>query len=479
MPKPLTSTTRQLFQNRTKSTTNTWVSRIYIARIHINELIALPAPMAMAYALATTLTIEGIGRLQAELMRKIDRWIGVPICFALTVWERLRSLLVRGGDTKVPPESILLIQLAEMGGWVVAQGAIKRLSRIYPDAHIHFLTFSRSRELLELMGRDTRGEIVTIGTDSLRIFARDSLRALRRLRGLGIQATINLETFARFSTIVAYLCGARSRVGFHPMSQDGPYVGDLVTHKVLYNPHIHAGRSFLTLAEALAEPIDQEPHAKLDLRSADLAIIPLGSDEAEEKHMRATLVDAMGCDPSTKRLVVLNTNASDMVPNRRWPMSSFAFVAHDLLCEPAIAVVLIGTPDEYMQNQKLVQALGSDRLTNLAGRTSLPQLLALLRMSSLLITNDSGPGHFAGLTNTPALVLFGPETPRIFGPLGAEAKTVYLSLACSPCISAYNQKNSPCRDNRCLKEITPRQVLDLAREMLVCEEATAGSTRDV
>lgn len=420
----------------------------------------------MAYALATIHRWQRMGRLQAELMRQIDRWIGAPVCFLLTMFDRLRRVFSRGNGAAVGPKNILLIQLAEMGGWVVAQPAIRMLRRRYPQARIHLLTFDRSRELLALMGFAEGGEIVTIPTNSVGAFAGGSLRALRNLRGLKIDAAVNLEAFARFSTVLAYLSGAKTRVGFHPMANTGPYVGDLVTHKLLYNPHIHAGASFLALGEALAEAPGQQPHAKLDLHAADLSIDPLPPDPPEDQAMGQTLRQALGRDPAGYRLVILNTNASDLVPNRRWPMASFAWLAAELLKEPDIALVLTGAADEYAQNQALARSLGSDRVVNLAGRTSLAQLLALLRLGALIITNDSGPGHFAGLTATPALVLFGPETPRIFGPLGSGAETLYLGLACSPCVSAYNQKSSPCRDNRCLKQIDPRVVLSRTRAML-------------
>jgi ADP-heptose:LPS heptosyltransferase len=70
------------------------------------------------------------------------------------------------------------------------------------------------------------------------------------------------------------------------------------------------------------------------------------------------------------------------------------------------------------------------------------------------------------LTELPVLVLFGPETPKIYGPLGTNVQAIYLNLACSPCVSAYNQKRSPCTDNKCMTGIKPEDVLSQAREML-------------
>ncbi|MFH1092413.1 MAG: glycosyltransferase family 9 protein, partial [Pseudomonadota bacterium] len=99
-------------------------------------------------------------------------------------------------------------------------------------------------------------------------------------------------------------------------------------------------------------------------------------------------------------------------------------------------------------------------------QTSIPELIDLYNLSDLLITNDSGPAHFASLTDIPVLVMFGPETPDIYCPLGANVRPVYKRPACSPCVSVYNQKRSPCTDNVCLKSITVEEILGMAREIL-------------
>ena len=133
---------------------------------------------------------------------------------------------------------------------------------------------------------------------------------------------------------------------------------------------------------------------------------------------------------------------------------------------PQVLIVLTGTPEERLAAETVRLALDTPRVLNLAGRTTLPELIHLYNQASLLVTNDSGPAHFASLTRMPVLVLFGPETPAIYGPLGQNVEKIYLRLACSPCVSVYNQKRSPCGDNRCLKLITPGFILEKARQIL-------------
>jgi len=74
-----------------------------------------------------------------------------------------------------------------------------------------------------------------------------------------------------------------------------------------------------------------------------------------------------------------------------------------------------------------------------------------------MVTNDSGPGHFAAVTDMPTFVIFGPETPALYGSLG-KTTPIFAGLACSPCVSASNHRKTACKDNVCLQVIQPLQV---------------------
>jgi len=90
----------------------------------------------------------------------------------------------------------------------------------------------------------------------------------------------------------------------------------------------------------------------------------------------------------------------------------------------------------------------------------------LYTLSELLITNDSGPAHFAALTPASVLTLFGPETPSLFGAPTPRSTSLWLGLACSPCVNAYNNRQSPCRNNRCMQGITVERVFTEAVRIL-------------
>ena len=104
-------------------------------------------------------------------------------------------------------------------------------------------------------------------------------------------------------------------------------------------------------------------------------------------------------------------------------------------------------------------------MVNFAGRSALSVLPLLYSIADLMVSNDSGPAHFAAVTDMPAIVLFGPETPALYGPLG-RARTLTAGLACSPCVSAANHRKTACTDAVCMAAIPPERVLDAAAEVL-------------
>jgi len=90
----------------------------------------------------------------------------------------------------------------------------------------------------------------------------------------------------------------------------------------------------------------------------------------------------------------------------------------------------------------------------------------LYTMADVLVTNDSGPGHFASMTRIDTVVLFGPETPALYGPLGPNTHTIWAGLACSPCINPFNHRISPCTNNVCMQSISVPQVFGQVMELL-------------
>ncbi len=126
-----------------------------------------------------------------------------------------------------------------------------------------------------------------------------------------------------------------------------------------------------------------------------------------------------------------------------------------------VVVLITGATREREESEVLVRSVGQARCINFAGLMRLSELPTLYSVSALMITNDSGPSHFAALTQMPVVTLFGPETPRLYAPLG-RGTVVYAGLACSPCVSAANHRKTACTDNQCMKAITIDQVFEVS-----------------
>jgi len=397
--------------------------------------------------------------MNIKFQRAVDRLIGVPICAFFSLLDRLFGKPV----VAATPHRILVILLSEMGSLVLAQPMFARLKQKYPDASLHVLLFAKNREVLDLLGVVPAANVLTLDDRSLPRFAMDSLRAIARTRALKLDAVIDCELFSRVSSIFSYLSGARLRVGFHRHTQEGLYRGSFINRPVLYNPYRHLTLQFLTMVAALESksyplgkdfpvPVPNDPPPLL-FAEGELAGI------AARLHADFPAV-------AGKRLVLVYPSGG-ILPIRAWPFESYATLCAGLLAA-GYAVGVIGMKDDRPLGQALVRHCASELCIDLTGYTkSVRELLALFHRAALLITNDGGPGQFAALTPIPSIVFFGPETPQLYRSLSANAYCFHSALSCSPCLTAYNHRSSPCDgDNQCLKQISPEQVLAKAHEML-------------
>ena len=136
--------------------------------------------------------------------------------------------------------------------------------------------------------------------------------------------------------------------------------------------------------------------------------------------------------------MLVNPNASNLLPQRRWLPERYAELIRRILAAHDDALVLItGAPSERAEAEQLAAQCASERCIAFAGHTTLTDLPALYAMAKVMISNDSGPAHFSAACGLPTIVLFGPETPNLYRPLGT-ATAIYAGLACSPCVSVYN-----------------------------------------
>lgn len=397
--------------------------------------------------------------MRIKTMRAIDYWIGKPICFILTVVRRLCSLLSYKKH-KIKIQRILFVKLAEQGATVLADSALRRATEIVGKENVYFLVFEQNRFILDVMNVIPYENVITIPDSNFVSMLIGAVKSVTHIRRLRIDAAVDFEFFARSSAILTWLSGAAIRVGLHSFADESPYRGDLMTHRINYNPHLHTSQMFDVMVQAIDFPADDMPRLKIDLPDLNQLESRFKPDRNELNEFRKIIEEKTGKD-NYSPLILLNANASDMMPLRRWPVERYEELAKRLIVKsPNLHVAFTGKTEESHIAVKIVEAVDSPRCFSMTG-TMMRQLMMLYCLSDVLVTNDSGPAHFAALTDINVITLFGPETPRLYGATGANSYSIWKNIACSPCVSAYNNRNSKCKNNSCMQLISVNEVYDL------------------
>ena len=397
--------------------------------------------------------------MKIETQRLIDRTVGTIICRIFSAYYKFFKKEPRPNETK----RILIVLLSEMGALVLAYPMFQRLKEKFPEASLHIMLYEKNREVVELLGVIPSENIIAINYDSLPVFAKTVLGALSQIRRLNIDTIIDCELFSRVSSILSFLSGAAIRVGFHPHTQEGLYRGNFMNRPVPYNPYHHISRQFLTLVDAIDSPTDPRAKRLITEEKLDIPAMELGPDEIEDAQKR--LFEK--APAIREKRIVLIYPGGGLLPIRAWPLDYYCTLAEALL-KRGYAVAVIGLAEDKQVARTILSHTADENCVDLTGYTkTIRELMRIFHLSSLLITNDGGPGHFAAMTPVPTIIFYGPETPRLYGPIDDKALNLFLDLSCSPCVTAYNHRNSPCDgDNQCLKMIEPEYVLERALEIL-------------
>src|SRR5512132_585390 len=262
-------------------------------------------------------------------LQRTDRWVGVPLCAVLTVLRKIFESAGQRGPRQI--QSILFVKFAEQGSTVLAYPAIRRAIDMVGRENVYFVVFEDNRFILDAMEIIPEGNVITIATKSLFGFTLSTLRSVHRVRKIRIDAVIDMELLTRFSAMLTFTTGAKSRVGFHTFFGDGPYRGDLMTHRLLYNPHLHTSQMF----EAMVEALTRDPAVLPTFDFTPSVNQPLA-------RFRPSLSEVAGINAflecenpriGAAPLILLNPNASDLLPLRRWPSLRYVELARRLLRE--------------------------------------------------------------------------------------------------------------------------------------------------
>lgn len=154
-------------------------------------------------------------------------------------------------------------------------------------------------------------------------------------------------------------------------------------------------------------------------------------------------------------------------PAKRWIPERFAQTALLVMRELDCRWLLLGSESDVPVADEIASHILAERpdpstVVNAAGKTSLVELFALLKMARVLVTNDTGPMHMAYALGTPLVAIFGSTSPELTGPLGENSVVIRQPVECSPCFL----RTCPI-DFRCMKRVTPEQVAHAAVNLFI------------
>jgi ADP-heptose:LPS heptosyltransferase len=154
--------------------------------------------------------------------------------------------------------------------------------------------------------------------------------------------------------------------------------------------------------------------------------------------------------------------------SKEWFFDDYYQLVKDILSSGKREVVLLGDRSKVTSAATLSEKVGSARLVNLVGQTSLLELVAVLKAAAVGVGPDSGPGHLAAAVGTPYVSLFGPTSPRRTAPYGSEHLVVQSEVACAPCY----KKRCPGLGRLCMRLVSVEAVEKKLSEALGTQDIT-------
>lgn len=337
---------------------------------------------------------------------------------------------------------ILVTFLMHLGDLTLTTPFIHALRKAAPASHITFLADEKLKDVV--LHNPYLDEVITIdkkGRDN-------SLLALtacaRRLSRLDFDVMINLHPNERCSYICA-MTKVKVRAGTtHTLFR--PF-WDVFTP---LDRSRHAAEMYLDVLKQLG--VEQIEHNGLEIFPGQ-----------EHFDYAAAFWRAHGVFKTDK---LIGFNIGSAVVTKRWAPERFAEVADTLAAKGYKPVFFGGTMDEEMVHG----AVSLMRTTPVVatGAFTIGTLAAAMRRCSLIITNDSGPMHVAISQKVPIVAMYGPSSPKLYGPYTDNALIVTAQPPCTGCAGGMKHK---CDDMQCMTRLTVAQVVEAAETMLKKSEA--------
>jgi len=338
-----------------------------------------------------------------------------------------------------PPKNIIVRMPNWLGDLVMATPILADLRSHWPQARITAMCQSNVAALLKNDPNIT--ELYSYHRPSGWIHRRQHLEIMESLQhgeyDLGILLTNSFSSawwfwIGKVKNRLGYACNLRSwmlnKALPFPKTRDTQHL--VITYKMLLEP--------------LGIPLSSTP--------PKLYVSP------EEKASAKELLHNLKIDPEKTTLIGINPGAAYGTA-KCWLPDRFHAVAQKLLEDPQVSILFFGDQAGASLVNDICKDL-PDRVVNLAGKTNLRELMALIESCKVLLTNDSGPMHMAAALGTPLLALFGSTSDVQTGPYNL-GQVIHKRVECSPCY----KRICPI-DFRCMKRIEVDEVYDALKKIL-------------
>lgn len=338
-----------------------------------------------------------------------------------------------------------------VGDAVMAVPALRELRCLLPDAHITLATRPGAADVF------TEANFI----DDLVIYDRrgfwSAFRHVRDWRRRRFDLAILLQN-AFEAAAIAFLAGVPLRLGYatdarralltHPI---GLPAWRAQEHEVFYYLNIVAEfeKRLLGTSAVNGRPVRYE-----------LSVSPKRMEQAHN------ILRKHGAQEG--RPVLLLCPGSVNSRAKRWPADRYAALAERFM-EAGADVALIGSASELEVSRKVCRQMRQQPIV-LTGQTTVAEVIAVIGVADVLVTNDTGPAHIGAAVGTPTLVIFGPTNPLTTRPFSGAAEIIRHPPDCAPCML----RDCPI-DHRCLTAITVAEVFNRASALLAAETGSRGS----
>ena len=334
---------------------------------------------------------------------------------------------------------ILLLKPSSLGDVIQALPVLRLLKRHWPAAEIFWWIDSALAPLLQ-----NDPDLAGLVRFERKRWARarywpEMLRSIRALRAQHFDLVIDLQCLLR-SGAFAWLARGKFLIGLDEAREGARGFYEVAVRRPSF--HTHAVDWYLAVLPPLGVPVHK-----------NFTWLP-------ERPPIAAAVNQKWF-PENSKLILLQPGARWL--NKRWPVQHFAELVRALAQKfPDARFAVLGGKDDAPLGEYIFQA-APEKVLNLCGTTTLPEMIEWVRRCDLLITNDTGPMHVAAAMNKPLVALFGPTAPERTGPYGQLQNVLRLDLPCSPCLKstcAYEKMDE------CLHALSPAMVLARVEKLL-------------